>query len=121
VAATPRKSLQRLEAADKKLLEVRRHLIRCGPLDAQVIPLLRQIAEVLQAVRSDGEFISGSEEAQRLLKEIQTSTEKARLLLQSAAELTCHSVLTKPSIAGSYTPDGEFPCLEFSGRMIVHA
>ena len=121
MATTPKKLVQRLEAVNKKLWEVKRHLIRCEPLDAQIIPLLKQIAEALQLLRSEGELISGSEEAQQLLKEIQTSTENARSLLQSAAELVCRSALVKPSIAGSYTPDGELPSLQFSGRMIVHA
>ena len=121
MATTPKKMAQRLETANKKLREVKRHLIRCEPPEAQVIPLLKQIAEALQLVRSEGELISGREENRQLLIEIQTSTDKARLLLQSAADLTCRSVLAKPSIAGSYTPDGEVPSLEFGGRMIVHA
>ena len=121
MATTPKKLVERLEAANKKLLELSRRLIRCEPLDAQVIPLLNQIAEVLQFVTSERELISGSESARQLLKDMQTSAERASLLLQSAAELICRSALAKPLIEGSYTREGELPSLEFGGRMIVHA
>ncbi len=121
MATTPKKLIQRLEAADKKLQDVRRHLSRCEPLDSQVMPLLDQIAGVLKSVGSERELIAGTQRAQQLLKDIRASAERANLLLQSAAELTCNSALAKPSIQGSYTPDGELPSLEFGGRMIVHA
>ena len=121
MVAIPKRLAQRLETADRKLGEVRRHLIRCEPLDAHVVPQLRQIAEALQSAKAEGELMEDNEKAQRLLKEIQASTERARLLLESAAELNCRSALAQPSIAGSYMPDGEVHSLEFSGRMIVHA
>jgi hypothetical protein len=120
-AITPKKLVQRLEAADKKLQQVKQQLIRCEPLDAQVIPLLNQIVKLLQSVQDERDLISGDESAQLLLKDIQARTESARTLLESAARLICHSSLARPSIEGSYTPDGEFPSLEFSGRLIVHA
>lgn len=121
MATTPKKLAQRLEAADRKLQEVRRRLIRCEPLDAQVIPMLEGIVELLQSAGSERELMCGNEEARQRLNDMQAATERAHLLLQSAAELMCRSALAKPSIAGSYTPEGELPPLEFSGRMIVHA
>ena len=121
MAITPRKLVQCLEAADQKLQEVRQQLIRCESLDAQVIPLLTQVVETLNVLKSERELISGSELAQQLAKDIQARAKRADALLKSAAELICHSALTRPLIEGAYTPDGEFPSIEFSGRMIVHA
>jgi hypothetical protein len=118
---TPKKLVQRLESADEKLRQVRQHLIRCEPLDHQVVPLLHQIAEIIKSVASEQELVSGGELAEQLLKDIHTRTERARVLLESAAMLTCHSALTKPLIEGSYTPDGKLPSIEFGGRLIVHA
>jgi hypothetical protein len=120
-AITPKRLVQRLEAADKKLQQVREQLIRCAPLDSQVIPLLNQIAGLLQSIQNERNLIPGSESARQLLKDIQARTESTRALLESAARLICHSSLARPSIEGSYTPDGELPSIEFSGRLIVHA
>jgi hypothetical protein len=120
-AITPKKLVQRLEAADQKLQRVRQELIRCEPFDAQVIPLLNQIAGLLQSVGNERDLIAGSELAQQLLRNIQAHTERASMLLESATRLVCHSSLARPSVEGSYTPDGEFPSLEFGGRLIVHA
>jgi hypothetical protein len=120
-AITPKKLVQRLEAADKKLEQVKQQLIRCAPLDSHVIPLLNQIDALLQSVQNERDLISGNEPAQQLLKDIQARTENTRTLLESAARLICHSSLARPSIEGSYTPDGQFPSIEFSGRLVVHA
>ncbi len=121
MATTSKKLGQHLKTVNNKLLEVKLRLIRCEPLDIQIIPLLRQIAETLQSIKSEGELIGGGEDVQHLLREARSGAEKARLLLHTAADLTCRSALAKSSIAGSYTPNGELPPLEFSGRIVVHA
>ena len=118
---TPEKAIERLEVVQGKLGQVRHQLICCRPPDAQVIPLLSQIAETLKSLQGERELISNSELSQKLLRDIQTRTARAGVLLESAANLFCNSTLERPLIEGSYTPDGKFPFLEFGGRIKIHA
>lgn len=118
---TPEKLVQRLEAANHKLQQVRQHLMYCKPPDAQVVPLLNQIAETLKSLQSERELIAGSEGVQQLLQSLRVGTARASALLDSAENLICNSALERPLVEGAYAPDGSFPCLNFGGKITVHA
>ena len=118
---TPEKLVQRRGAADRKLQQVRQHLLSCKPPDEQVIPLLNQITETLQSLENERELIAANAEVQQLLGSIGANTARASVLLESAANLICHSTLQRPLIEGAYTPDGRFLPLDFGGKIIVHA
>jgi hypothetical protein len=121
VAMTPEKLVQRLEAANHKLQQVRQHLMYCKPPDVHVIPLLNQITETLKSLQCERELIVGSEAIQRSLQSLRVGTARASELLESAENLICNSTLERPLIVGAYTPDGSFPSLNFGGKIIVHA